>query len=192
VKYRVEEPPAKEPITLDEAKAHLRILTSDDDEYITALIETAREYCEEYTGRALITQTIEAFVDEAPPAAITLPKPPLQTVASVVFTAEDGTETTAPATDYHVDANGFYGVITLKSGKSWPSPTLLPSSGIKITYDAGYGDDETDVPRRIRQAMLLLIGHWYEHREEISIQNQAFQIPVAAKALLSFDKAVLV
>ena len=51
--------PETEPVSLNEAKAFLRVDSDEDDNYITSLIKTAREWCEDYQHRAYITQTWE-------------------------------------------------------------------------------------------------------------------------------------
>ena len=81
-------PPAVEPVTLAEAKAHLKIDTTDDDALITALIPAARARAEWHTGRALVTQGWTLWLD-AWPDIIAIPLPPLQAVASVTVYARD-------------------------------------------------------------------------------------------------------
>jgi peptide/nickel transport system permease protein len=54
--------PASEPITLTEAKAHLRVDFDDDDTLITAMIAAARGYVEEHCNRALLTQTVTQVI----------------------------------------------------------------------------------------------------------------------------------
>jgi hypothetical protein len=52
-------PPATEPVTLDEAKDHLRLETGLDDAYVTKLIKRARELLEKLCWRAFLLQTWE-------------------------------------------------------------------------------------------------------------------------------------
>ena len=47
-------PPAAEPVTLAEAKSHLKLDTSDEDTLIASLITAARARAEWHTGRALV------------------------------------------------------------------------------------------------------------------------------------------
>lgn len=74
--------PAVEPISLDEAKLHLKVDSADDNALITALIKTARQLAEKETKRAFITQTLQMLLDSAP-ALIEIPRPPLQSVVSI-------------------------------------------------------------------------------------------------------------
>lgn len=89
--------------------------------------------------------------------------------------------------DYFLDIKSEPGRIGLKHGKNWPSTTLRPHNGICITYTAGYGDASTDVPNKFRLGLLLLIGHFYEHREEVTTGTLT-RVPMAAKSLLGGEK----
>jgi len=91
---------------------------------------------------------------------------------------------------YGVDAKDQYEPkLYLKYGQSWPGTTLRPHSGICVTFIAGYGDAGSNVPANIRQGLLLLIGHFYEHREEVITGVTAMQVPMAAEALICGEKA---
>jgi len=150
------------------------------------LITAAREYCEGFTGRALATQTIEAYLDRFPCGGIELPCAPLQSVTSVKYKDSAGTETTMTAnTDYIADDESNIGRIVLPYGKSWPSFTPYSVNPIKIRYVAGYYASDP-IPRSIKQAILLLIGHWYANREATG--NVGGQIEFAVKALLSMHR----
>lgn len=59
-------PPVQEPVTLAEAKTHLRVTYTDDDALIAELITAARQWFEEQTYRALVTQTWDLKLDELP------------------------------------------------------------------------------------------------------------------------------
>lgn len=180
-------PVATEPVSLADAKLHLRLTAgtfsgdTTEDALITNFITVSREYCENFTGRGLASQTLEAFGDEFPSSnMVELPSPPLQSVTSVKYTDSDGTETTmTPTTDYIVDTSSNIGRIVLPYGKSWPLFIPYSVNPIKIRYVAGY----TTAPKAIKQAMLLLIGHWYANREATG--EAMGQIEFAVKALLS-------
>lgn len=185
---RLASPPAEEPVSLDEAKLHLRIDHSEEDALIAGLIGAARRHIEETVlSRALITQTWELYLDRFPAKAIIkLPRPPLQSVESIKYTLEDGSEATFSASNYIVDNVSEPGRIVLKRDASWPADTLIPVNGVKVTFAAGYGDDPADVPDPIKQAMLLLIGDLYENREEsIVVQGlQVQRLPFGVQSLL--------
>lgn len=179
--YKIITDISTEPITLAEAKLHLRVLTgTSEDAVIQALIVAAREYCEQYTGRAFGTKTLELILDAFPVGdSIYLPCPPLQSVASAKYTDKDGVEATMPETDYIVDSDSTIGRIVRVN--SWPSFIPYASNPIKIRYTAGY----TAPPKTLKQAMLLLIGHWYNNRESSTDAGKLNQLDFSVRALLS-------
>lgn len=183
--YKISSSPDVEPLTVADVKLHLR-MTSDttEDNLIASLITAAREYCEKYTGRAFATQTVVLYLDAWPSVDyIELPLSPLQSVTSVKYKDYAATETTMTVTtQYLVDSDSPTGRIVLPYGVSWPSFTAYPYNPIAITYKAGY----TTLPKSLRQAMLLLIGLWYENREdqfEGSTVNMS-KVEVSARALM--------
>jgi uncharacterized phiE125 gp8 family phage protein len=183
--------PATEPVTLAEAKAHLRVDLSDDDLLIESLVSAARAHIEDATGRALITQTWRLNLDNWPAADyIRLPRPPAQSVSSVVYTNSAGTAATLSSTTaYSVDTDSEPGRIVLRYGQTWPSVTLTPVNPIVITYIAGYGRAES-VPQPLKQAVLLLVGHWYENREGsiVGAGVLASPIPFAIDSLIWMNR----
>lgn len=182
--------PAVEPVSLTEAKLHLRVDISDDDNLITPLIQAARETVEDISRRALITQVWKYILDEFPSGdEIVLPLPPLQSVASITYKDQDGSSFTFSSGDYIVNTDADPGKVVLGYGKAWPSTTLYPTGAITVQFTAGFGDASTDVPRKYIQAMLLLIGHWYENREAIQTTGAVpKEIPLAIDALLWLDR----
>ena len=66
---------------------------------------------------------------------------------------------------------------------SWPKPGRT-ANGIEIAFVAGYGDAAADVPAPIRQAILLLVAHWHEHREPVEIGAAKPPCPSTVSELL--------
>jgi len=158
--------PELEPISLSDAKDHLRVDITTDDALIEGYIAAAREYAENVTRRALITQTLEYVLDGWPSGVeIQLPRPPLQSVTSVKYVDDDDVEHTFAPSNYHAVTAGQPGRIVLGEDSSWPTDDLRPGGAITIRFVAGYGNDPEDVPRLIRQAMMMMIGLLYENRE---------------------------
>lgn len=175
-------PPASEPVTLAQAKLHVRQDLADDDTLIATLITTARETVEAESWHALMTQTLELVLDAWPSRrAIELPRPPLQSVQSITLTDDSGQAIVWSPSSYHVDSDSIPGRIVLAAGASWPSVTLAPVGGIRIRYVAGWASAGL-VPTSLTQAMLLLIGHWYENREATGRSTN--EIARGVKALL--------
>lgn len=164
--------PSDEPVTLAEAKTHLRITGTDEDTYIEDfLIPTARQRLERATGRAFITTTFDLYRDDFPSGdELTLPRPPLQSVTSVKYTPEGDSQTTFSSDNYLVDTSSKYGGrLKLKRTVSWPSQTLDVLNGVVIRFVAGYGDASTDVPAPIVQAVYVDIATLYENRENVEL-----------------------
>lgn len=179
-------PPVLEPVTTKEAKAHLRVDGSDEDTLIDGIVSAAREHLEDVALRAFLTQTYDLRLEEWPcDGVIKLPRPPLQSVTSIVYTLEDGSTATLSSSAYVVDSDSEPGRILLKSGYSWPSDTLQVGASIRVRYVAGW-TAAASVPKAIRQALLLLAGHWYENREAmIDTRGNLVALPFAVDALIT-------
>jgi uncharacterized phiE125 gp8 family phage protein len=184
--YKLYSAPAVEPVDLAEAKLHLRVDTTADNTLITSLITAAREWIEENCARALVNQTWDLYLDEFPAGEeIVLPRPPLSSVTAVYYTPDGSTQQTFAASNYTVDTVSEPGRIVLDSDAAWPGDTLIPVNGVQVRFVAGYGATGASVPRPIRQALLMLVGHYYENREAISVGKTLFDVPFGVKALLA-------
>jgi len=172
-------------VTEDEANLHCRVEpgVAEDAPLIRALILAARNYVENQLNRSLITQTWALVLDTFPSAnEIMLPKGDVQSVTSVT-TYDEADDSSVFTTDgYRVDTYGDR--ITLVDGYSWPSD-LRAHNGVIVTYVAGYGDEPEDVPGGIRQAILMLVAHWYENREAVATGTINTVIKLGVDAALS-------
>jgi uncharacterized phiE125 gp8 family phage protein len=179
-----------EPISLSELKSHLRVDCSDEDELLTALITAGREHIEDITHRTLLTQTWDYSLSAWPSVDyIKLPGGNLQSVTSVKWKDDDGTETTLTlTTDYLVETNGEgIGRIVLPYGESWPSGTLYPSNPITIRYVAGWTTAAL-VPYKIKAALLMICGDLYENREAQSQTTLIYKENPTAQRLLASSR----
>lgn len=187
---RVTTPPAEEPVSLAEIKSHLKVDVADEDDLISSYLTAARLQCELEARRAFVSQTLQLKLEEWPwEDRIHLPRPPLQSVTSVVYVDSDGVQHTLSGSDYIVDTASEPGRIILAFGVGWPGATLQPGPAITVTYVAGFGDAE-DVPATYKQAIRLATGHFYENREQIVVQSgvTATQLPWGVSALLMTDR----
>jgi uncharacterized phiE125 gp8 family phage protein len=187
-KWQITTEPTIEPITLTEAKLHLRVDGTDDDALITSLIKAARQLCEEYQNRAYITQTITWKLDGFP-CEFTVPRPKLQSVTSIKYIDANGTQQTLVSSIYDVDIYSEPARIVLAYGQVWP---LLRGdiNSVEVIFKAGYGDTADKVPDRIKAAIKLLIGHLYEHREDVSTLKHE-SVPFGVTSLLSVDRVFI-
>lgn len=174
-----------EPVTLDEAKAHLRLDGSDEDLLITSLIVTSRLHVEQALGLALITQGWSWLLDAWPdPTILRLPMRPIQAITAVRTYAEDGTTTTFASDAYLLDGAGAPARLVLRRGRAWPIPGRS-ANGIEIAFQAGFGTEAASVPAPIRQAILHLVAHWYENREPAELGSASTPVPPAVSGLLA-------
>lgn len=175
--------PAAEPVTVAEAKAHLRIDGTAEDVLIGSLIVTSRLHAEAALGLALITQGWLLKMDRWPDSGdVRFPLRPIQSITSVTVLDEHGTPTVVPSEDYLLDGQALRPRLIPRDGK-WPPPGQR-AGGIEIHFSAGIGDAAEDVPEPIRHAILLLVAHWYEHRDPLEIGTAGAAIPAAVSDLL--------
>lgn len=174
--------PVTEPVSSTEAKLHLKIDSdTTDDNLITALITAAREAAENYIGRALISQTWEAYFNGFPDE-ITLRPGNLSSITSITYIDGDGVTQTLSTSVYEADTYSNPGKACLKYSKSWPTVRDIQNS-VCVTYVCGYGA-AANVPGAIKAAILLIIGHLYEHRESVVIGANPLELPQGACFLL--------
>lgn len=202
----------EEPVSVEEARAHLEAQSygdSDvdpaDDTMIDAMIGAAREHCENFLGISLATRTIEVALDSFPLAAaglaITLPMGPVREILSIMapaeanYTSDDVDSDAAAELDIYADGQVNPAVYVLDDyafpavlkpvGAGWPSITAS-TNAIRIRYLAGYGVDSDGgepIPKAIRAAILLTLGDLYANRES-SADKQFYSLPTSAEALM--------
>lgn len=170
---RLVTPPAAEPVSLAEAKLHLRVDGADEDSLITALIAAARGHAEDFLNRALLTQEWELVLDRSPAGALEIPKPPLQELGSITTVGLDGQPTVVPAANYLVDAASQPGRLTPAPGYAWPTHRGFAS--FIVRFRAGWADANA-LPAQIKQGVLLTIGHLYANREAQEAPPEALNL----------------
>lgn len=180
--------PAEEPVTSAEAKAHLRVTTADEDTLIASLIIAAREFVENHTHRRLITQTWDWVLDSFSAHCLEVPHAPLQSVSSITYVDTAGATQTLGTSLYTVDAKTDPGRVQPAFGESWPS-TREVLNAVTVRFIAGYGL-AASVPQAIKQAMLLLIGHWFENREAVVTGTISTGVQMTVDALLAPHRVV--
>lgn len=176
--------PVAEPVTWLECQEHLRLDDETDKTYVEALIAAAREYAEQATGRALMAQTWQLKRDAFWPGTLLLPCPPLVSVSSITYTDVDGNTQTADASLYTVDTSSEPGRVFLAYNQTWPTTRSIEDA-VTVTYTAGYASASV-VPQAIKQAIMILVAHWYANREPVTTGSMA-QVPMSAESLLGMN-----
>ena len=181
------------PVTVSEAKEHLRIVDfTDDDTYIGVLIDAATTWCEDYCDRTFAHKHYTVAFDDFPSLRIELPRPPVQLAsvaanATVTISYVDTSGTTQTLTwaqsgsqDFRLDRDHVPSLIYPLYLQDWPS-VRLDDKSVQITYLAGYGG-AANVPTPAKHAIKMLVGHWYASREAVGSVGQ--DVPLGVAALL--------
>lgn len=172
--------PTAEPISLDEAKRHIRdFVTTDQDDVIVELIKACRMYAENYCKRAFVTQTLRWSSQCLPDnGRILLPRPPLQSVTGITYTDLNGDRQTVDPTLYAVATDSEPGVVYPVYNEVWPSSRNYDPDAWQVTYVAGYAAQAQqngqplnaltkNVPSTLKVWMKMKMAHFYEFREPV-------------------------
>ncbi len=162
-------PPLVEPVSLLDAKAHLRVPHADDDAYISTLIISARRRVETRTGLRLITQGWSQFMDCWPPfGMVELQLNPVATVTDVIVYGDTDTPSTIDPAHYFLDATSNPPRVVFRQGRN-PSPPGRRANGIELRMNAGFGL-ATQVPQELKQAIMLLVADAFAHRGDDGVR----------------------
>lgn len=162
-------------VTLSEAKAHLRERSDGGDTLIQAYIAAASAHVDGpygILGRAVGKQTLEVVTYGWP---LSIGFGPANQITSITYTDSLGEQAVAPETFVLMGDR-----VRPATGSTWPSQ-YDPRAGVRVRYEAGF----EVVPMPIKQAVLLIVGQWYEAREAVNIGNIVNELPNGAKALLA-------
>ena len=194
--------PTEDAVGLTAIKQHLRIDFSEPafDGMLSSYESAATRFVQEYTGSQLCTATyklhLDSFyqstwqhslaagqVDAKGDGAIWLPRPPLVSVTSIAYYDADNASQTLSTDYYTVDAKSMPGRIMLASGYSWPATYDRPNA-VTITYVCGTA--ASSVAETNKQAIKLLVGHWFKNAEAVS-EGSMTRIPFALESLLALE-----
>lgn len=205
--YRELTQPAVEPVSIGQAKAHMRVDFDDDDDLIAGYITAARQYCERAMQRSIFNRSMLLTLDYFPlvsecvnganqyayvssyirSLSILAPKPGLVSVESITYLDGQNNSMTLSPSAYVLDTVSEPGRIMPAPGTYWPYQNQYLPGQVQVTYTSGtYGDGvEVDTcPATIKQAILLLVGHWYQNREAVA-EKSLTNLPLAVESLLA-------
>lgn len=145
------------PVALDEIKAYLRIVTSDEDALLAALARSASDACEAFVGRALLARTVAEELP-ASPAWTRLGAAPVVSIAAMAALAADGTATPLAAEAYAIDIDA--------AGEGWVRVLAAAAGRVRVSYVAGMAGDPNALPEALRHGIVRLTTHLYAHRDD--------------------------
>lgn len=193
------EGPAAEPITAEEVRNQLRLpFDPVEIDVVDGFIKAARQYFEEHDDRRLIAQTWRLTLD-CFPRVIEIPLRPVQLVNSVKYIDGDGNQQTLDAVDYQVDYSAFVTRIRPVYDTYWPA-IRYQMAAVEVEFIVGYGGldaydeytefqgDQGGIPQHLKQALILHIGHMYEHREDSIVGVSMMPIPRGYDALVGANR----
>lgn len=206
--YRDVSQPDSEPVSLIEAKQHLRVDFDDDDSLILGYIAAARQYCERLMDRAIFQRSMRLTLDTFPLPSfdgtvgtttkdvyldwycreliIRLPKPATISVESITYRDNDGTTKTLDPSYYVVDVTSEPARIAPAPGHTWPALQNYVPGQVVIDYTAGTYDED-NCPWTIKAAILLVLGHLYANREQTT-ETALKTLPLGVDELLAGER----
>lgn len=182
----------------------------EEDTWITTNITVAREWCEWWSGTAFCVQTLELGLMNFPvpfsstvtdattgalgprsvDSSIMLPMGfPLISVDAVSYDDGSGGVGTLGTSAYYINDYERPARIYPAPGTSWPTAQAGKTNAVRIRYTCGFsrlGDSPTvgpTLPLALKAAMLLILGHLHENRENTS-EIAVTEIPLGAASLM--------
>jgi uncharacterized phiE125 gp8 family phage protein len=175
--------PVEYPITPEDVKANSRIDSNDEDLLINGLIAAAVARAEMETGRAFAPQSWDLVLSAFPDGDIEIPLGPISDHVEITYADEGGGEQTISPDDFYVDTASADGRIVPVD--SWPVAADRPNS-VRVHFEVG-----ATCPNDVKQALLLMVGHWYAQRETASDKPMQ-EVPLASTGLLALHRRMFV
>lgn len=171
--------PAVAPVTLADAKAHMRVTHDGEDTLIGELVKTAARFLTEDTGLALIDQGWRVSLSAPPSGPVALPRHPVASIIAVTVYDGEGAPVTLDGGAYRLDLRRRPATLAFE-----PGGIPARANGIDIDFRAGFGGTGVEVPDTLRRAVLALVAHWYEFRAVYDAADQPVSVPMAYSRLM--------
>lgn len=176
-----------EPVEIADLRDFLRITHAHEDVFLASLVNAARKWCEDVSGRQFVNASWKMSLDSFP-TEILLYKLPVSSVTHVKYNdVDDVQQTLVENTDYEVDKLSEPSRIHAWPGLSWPS-TNDHYHAVEVQWVAGHGATPGTVPQNYKQAVMILAGHWYENRGLMLVGKAAADVKLTVEALLMEDR----
>tara|TARA_B110000914_G_C15497186_1_gene463891 strand:+ start:491 stop:1054 length:564 start_codon:yes stop_codon:yes gene_type:complete len=170
-------PDAINVVSLTVAKSHLRVEHTDDDALITSLITAAQEMVQKYTG-TFLQRTAVNFYSDTFMDYMDLHAGPSVTLTAVQYKNTSDVTITVPTTGYQIDGKSYPARLRMTS-----APKLIKDELNAVTIQSQSGYETANRPQALISAMLLIIGHLYENRQDVTRFKQ-YEIPMASQFLM--------
>lgn len=188
--------PSASPLSLADAKLHLRVISSDEDALIQSYIDAAVASLEGWSGmlggRVLIEQIWRDHFSCWPTyrRALRLSIDPAIAIASVAYLDADGAEQALDhaALGGRIVTDAAGPALIFDDAASFPATALAPDA-VRVAYTAGYGATAADAPTPIVQALRLLVGHMYANRE-VAAPVPLAETPYAFRSLIGLYRRI--
>lgn len=198
----VQTQPTAEPLSEAEIRNYLKSDDSADQALILMMGKTARKFCEDFTHRSLMPQTLNLFLDATEDMSnplwegmrtgpylnyyknyVTLPRGPVQAVSSLKTYNDDDVATTMASSRYYVDTAREPSRITLRTGETFPT-ALRVANSIEVIYLVGYTNAST-VPEPLKLGMLMHIAYMFDQRGDMKDYQETLSMPPMIQKLYS-------
>lgn len=179
--------PTVEPISMTTARLHLRLDTSGsppshpDDSLVSSLITAVRQNAEDYSGLKIAPGTYEVRADSFKDFEIELQTWPVTAISSISYVDLNDDAQTLASSEYTLDT--YTRPARLKATTTFPA-----AKEVTIRFTAGFTDGQSPnpypMPKPLESAMLLMLGHLYDNREAVSM-DQSYERPLGATYLMN-------
>tara|TARA_R110000803_G_scaffold48061_2_gene99901 strand:- start:4085 stop:4690 length:606 start_codon:yes stop_codon:yes gene_type:complete len=183
----IETQSATKMVTLEEAKLHLRVMQEDDNTYINNLIMVAQQTIENYCNLLIFKTTViqrgDCWADISSLYFSPIKNSGAATLTHIKYYDSNNTQQTWASSNYIFDK--FSQPCRIGIAPDITLPTLaIRIDAVEVKYEIGTTDADL-VPLAIKQACLILVGQWYENRQEAVVGRSVGVIPMTARYLMN-------